>query len=66
METGQPHPILSFYQKRSQVIGGTDNNLLFHCDDRSEQQKLDAIFEGEEQEADKNVTALKSKRYMFS
>jgi hypothetical protein len=30
------------------------------------QQKLDAIFEGEEQEADKSKTAQKRKRYMFS
>lgn len=62
----QPHPILSLYQKRSQVIAGTDDNLLFHCDDKGEQQKLDAIFAGEEQAADKNKTAQKRKRYMFS
>lgn len=59
----QPHPILSLYQKRSQVIAGTDDNLLFNCDDKSEQQKLDAMFIGED---DKDKIAAKRKRYMFS
>lgn len=58
----QPHPILTLYKKRSQVIAGTDDNLLFNCDDKSEQQKLDALFGGED---DTNKVAEKRKRYMF-
>lgn len=60
---GQPHPILTLYKNRERVIAGPDDNLLFKCDDKGEQDKLDAIFGGED---DKHKTAQKRKRYMFS
>ncbi|MGE3318568.1 MAG: hypothetical protein AB7I18_04665 [Candidatus Berkiella sp.] len=59
----QPHPILTLYQKRSQVIAGTDDDLLFHCHAKGEQAKLDALFQGED---DTNKTSQKRLRYMFS
>lgn len=67
----QPHPILSLYKHRTQVIAGTDDNLLFGCNDEQEQQTLDSILtvpakyshlsEAEQHE----MVAAKRMRYMF-
>jgi len=59
----QPHPILTLYQKRSQVVAGTDDDLLFDCHAKGEQAKLDALFQGED---DASKTSRKRLRYMFS
>ncbi|MCS5709909.1 hypothetical protein HT99x_000565 [Candidatus Berkiella aquae] len=69
---GQPHPILTLYQHRTRVLPGTDDNILFNCDDEQEQKKLDDILlvpekyahlsEAEQQQK----VAEKRKGYMFS
>lgn len=70
-KAGQPHPILTLYKNRHQVLAGTDDNLLFGCNDEQEQQTLDSMLtvpekyaqlsEAEQQE----MVAAKRMRYMF-
>lgn len=68
---GQPHPILTLYKYRTEVLPGTDDNLLFECHDEQEQQKLDSILKVPEKYAHLSETAqqeivdAKRKRYMF-
>ncbi|MGD9592113.1 MAG: hypothetical protein AB7V32_06300 [Candidatus Berkiella sp.] len=71
-KANEPHPILTLYQHHARVIPGTDNSLLFACDEQNEQQTLDAFMQvpdkdkglSKEQFAQKIST--KRKRYMFS
>lgn len=68
---GEAHPILTLYQYRSQVLPGTDNSLLFECNEQEEQKKLDAFLKIPEKdmglseaELDEKI-ASKRRRYMF-
>lgn len=67
----KPHPILTLYTHRTRVIPGTDDNLLFNCDDEGEQQKLDKILAVPQKYADlseieqQKVISDKRRRYMF-
>lgn len=68
----QPHPVLTLYKHRTQVIPGTDDNLLFDCHDKGEQQKLDELLTMPEKYANLSDAqqleklAAKRKRFMFS
>ena len=67
----QPHPILTLYKHRTRVLSGTDDNLLFECNDEKEQIILDEMLDipskyahlsKEEQD---NIVSKKRTRYMF-
>ncbi|MBS0287269.1 MAG: hypothetical protein JSR17_08235 [Proteobacteria bacterium] len=68
---GQPHPILSLYTHRTRVLAGTDDNLLFRCNDKDEQHKLDSFLHVPEkyaqlsEDAQHEIISAKRKRYMF-
>ncbi len=67
----KPHPILSLYQHRSRVIAGTDDDLLFGCNAKEEQRKLDEMLKPSDkythltEDEQENIVANKRKRYMF-
>lgn len=66
----EAHPILNLYQKRSQVLPGTDDSLIFNCTAEEEQRKLNNIFSDDpysqlpESEENQKV-AKKRERYLF-
>lgn len=68
----RPHPILTLYQLRTQVIPGTDDEFIFGSDAKVEQQKLDEMLKMPEalsalNESEQHaIVAEQRKRYMFS
>ncbi|MFO1257559.1 MAG: hypothetical protein U1E78_03990 [Gammaproteobacteria bacterium] len=64
------HPILNLYQKRTQVLVGTDDSLIFNCTAKEEEKKLNNIFikdqysELPEDEQDE-IISRKRERYLF-
>lgn len=68
----EPHPILTLYKHLTKVIPGTDDNILFDCHDKGEQQKLHSFlimpdkYHGLSEADQQAVLATKRKRYMFS
>lgn len=68
----KPHPILTLYQFRTQVIPGTDDELLFGSDAKKEQQILDDMLKipidisALDQDDLQDKVSEQRKRYMFS
>lgn len=68
----KPHPILTLYQFRTQVIPGTDDELLFGSNAKDEQKMLDAMlkipagFSALDDTDQQDKVAEQRKRYMFS
>lgn len=68
----KPHPILTLYQFRTQVMPGTDDELLFGSNAKEEQRILDSMlkipadFSVLEEDDQQDKVTEQRKRYMFS
>lgn len=70
-QVDQPHPILTLYKNRRQVLAGTDDSVIFNCDDKKEQETLDSMLQVSQEykqlkpdEQDKAIAEYRM-RYMF-